>query len=482
MMRVVTLLTLWCAVAPAQAATVVVSPGDDVYALTSSLGPGDVVRFNDGVFELDGALQWVEFAGTESARIEIIAAEGATPILRQSSGSWVAELRDSAYVTVKGLIFEGAAGWEQTGQSGFRIYNSSDVVFQDCEVRNVTGTAVRFDGNISNLTAERLQIHHTFDGHGLEVGCGDASCWMQDSVIADSWIHDIGGEGSDGLRLLNGCQNNEITDNIIHDIGDDGVYFGSTEFGPQNTFIGNAIWSTGDIGLYIQGAVLVQNNLIYDVAGNGIRTDAGDRDNLDNVVISHNTVVNTGEAAAYLDDVFFRTGIVFANNALANPTGYGLSYDPNYDAAYDTTVNYVSHNVVTGLVQNLPDELWENGVIAGGGFGDYEDALTGALYPVGTSAIVNAGDKTGAAFVPVLDFNGLPRDGNAPDVGAYEWDGDGNPGWIVDAGFKQFEGAVNGSVDVSSGCCSEGADEEDGGKAALLLPLLLLAGFRRRRK
>ncbi len=472
-------LALALAALPARAAEVEVQPGDDLYALTGSLRAGDVVVFADGVYDLDGTLTWDGFEGTVDQPIELRAAPDATPILRQISGGWIVDLRNSQNVIVRGLVLEGGEGWETLGFNGMRVDSSTNVTVTDLEIRQVQYTGIYVGGDCSAIQVRHNHIHTSAEGHGIEVGCWDAGCFVQDSVFADNWIHDLVGDGSDGIRLLNGSQGNQVVDNMIHDIGDDGAYLGSTESGAANTFEGNGIWNIVDTGLYIEGASTVRNNVIARVGGYGIATNNGDRDDLDDVVITHNTVVEAGSDAVYLGDVYFRSGIVVANNAVANPIGYGLRYSNEWDDTSPPTANILRNNVVTGVVRDLPADLLDAAVIPGGGFADFADPDLLDYYPKGTATVVNAGDPSADSFVPAVDFNGVDREGNQPDAGAYEWDGDGNPGTPLQPGFKGAAAAGGaGQHDVGGGCCK---GRGEGKSAILVLPLLALAGVRRRR-
>lgn len=464
----------------AGAAEVTVQPGDDLYSLTESLGAGDVIVFEDGVYELQGTLNWSGFAGTVDQPVELRAAPDAVPILRQmQQDSWnILSISESQNVIVRGLVLEGGPGWESLNFNGLSLDTVSDVTITDMEIRQVQHTGLRLSGDCNNVQIRGNQIHTLAEGEAIEVGCWDASCFVQNSVIANNWIHDLVGEGSDGINLLNGSQGNQILDNVIHDVGDDGVYLASTESGAPNVFEGNAVWNVFDVGLYIEGSSTIRNNVIAKVGGRGIQTNNGDRDDLDDVIISHNTIADTGSDAMYLEDVFFRSGIVVTNNVLANPTGLGLRYTDEWQD-YDVTANVLRNNVVTGLVQNIPEAMLATAILPGGGLTDFSNPDALDYYPVGTAVLVNAGDPSADSWVPELDFNGLPREGDQPDAGAYEWDGDGNPGDPLTPGFKgTADAGSTGTHDVGGGCCSKDGDE---GQAFLVMPLLALAGLRRRR-
>ncbi len=48
------------------------------------------------------------------------------------------------------------------------------------------------------------------------------------------------------------------------------------------------------------------------------------------------------------------------------------------------------------------------------------------FHPSPNSTLLGAGDPDG--FVPTVDFDGVARDGSAPDVGAYEYDREASAG------------------------------------------------------
>jgi hypothetical protein len=468
----------------ALAASVALNPGDDTNALTSSLLPGDVVTFNAGTFELTGSVYWTGL-GTEDAPITFRAATDAEVILRNSGGGYVAELSEATWVVFEDLIFEGGGeDLSYTQPSGLALRNVSNVTVQNCVIRNVWGTGLRIDGDASALTVVNNEITGTGEGSGIYVGCSDASCWMQDSTIANNVIHDIEGTG---INLQNGTQSSVISDNVVFRTRDSGLYAGSTAQGPQLQILGNAIWNAGGDGMYLEGSALVQNNVIFEIAGDGIYT----RDNygsLTDMQISHNTMVNTGGFAAYLEDWYLALNMVFANNALSNPLGRGLRWDDEFLDNYgepsgaEETTNYVKNNVVTGYVEGF-DPLFRPGfVIAGGGVGDFEEIDNFDFYPTSGSVLRDAADPSGEAYLPTVDFNGTARDGASPDVGAYEYDGEGNPGWIISETFKSTDpSAGRNEAGLSTGCCKGGGSETAATQTAMLLPLLGLGWLRRRR-
>lgn len=473
------MLLLWSA--NALAATVEVKPGDDLVNLTAALTPGTEIVFSTGTYTLTEGLTWTA-PGTADQPIVLRAADGASPILETTGGGHVVEIIDSTYLEVRGLTLRGGAGWESGDYEGLEIENSSYILVEDCVIGQVAGTAVELSGDNHNITLQHNELHDTLDGAGIYTACWDASCWTQDSLFANNWIHDIGlnTEDDTAIYIDHGGNNITIQDNVIHDVSWAGIYTKSTEYSPPNIVLSNVVWNTGSYGVRITGAAEVRNNIVFGVlgtsngGGHGMVIENNDRDTLEGVVVSHNTVADTVGYAYVLSSWAGRTGMVFANNLAINPIGLGLDVDG--EGAIDDST-YLSHNVVTGYVA-LGDEqvLPDGAVLPGNGYADVENAEAWNFYPIGDSAIVDAADPAGDAWVPETDFNGLAREGDTPDVGAYEFSGNGNPGWAVQEGFKTTTTAVIPDK-VMGGCCSD----KDSSAGLLLFGGWMMWGMRRRR-
>ena len=273
-------------VASAQAASVTVRPGDDLNALTQSLNAGDVVTFTAGTYETEGTLDWSGL-GTDVAPIRFVAEAGAQVVLRNIGEGYVANLSDSEYVEITGLIFEGGPDLKVQEPSGLRISNSNFVTVEDCVVRNVWGTAMRLDNSGTNLTIRRNEFGPSLDGPGFFVGTTNGSAWIADSLIANNVVHDV---NDAAMEFRAGTQNVVIEHNVIYRAGT-GVILPDTQFGEQNVLQGNAIWQIENDALVIRGPALVQSNVIFEIGDEGIVT-VGD-DALFDVQISHNTIVRT---------------------------------------------------------------------------------------------------------------------------------------------------------------------------------------------
>lgn len=469
------MISLFLISLPARAAEVEVSPGDDIATLTASLAAGSEIVFNDGVYTLGSALTWTG-QGTEDAPIVLRAKEGATPILEFTADAWIgAYITEASYLEVRGLSFRGAEGWETDNAYGVEIKDSSNVTLKDCTIGQFGATLLYLAGNNTALTITGNELHDSVSGAGIYIGCSDASCWTAGSTISGNWIHGLQGTSAYGIYLAPGGQGNTLADNVIHDTNYRGLRVDSTEYGDPNTVEGNVLWNVNEVGMDIRGGSRVRNNVVFNVEGVGLRSAANDRDTLDDVVISFNTVVNTTGYAVYIEEWDGRTGNVLANNALCNPTGYGLYVEDEGDTG-EVELGLFTGNVVCGLA-DTPASL-AGTFTAGGGYDDFVDPEGWDFYPSAGSHLKDAADPSGETWVPDEDFNGAPRDGGSPDVGAYEWSGADNPGWDIQEDFKESGYTAGPGEEVGGGCCGE-----DGEKSALLaLPALLGAGALRRRR
>lgn len=445
------------------AANVELSPGDDVATLTGALGPGDQVIFNAGVYELESGLSWSDVLGTEDDPVEFLA-DGEVWLQFEGSGR-VATLSNSTHVHFNGIGFRSVEGAE-TQPGGIQVSSSTGVVIEDCEFEELGSTAIYFSGDSRDavIRGNRIQDIHKYQG--IYLGCGDASCWSTDAVIEQNLITDIDGESAAGITVENGGTGNVIRDNVLADILGPAIRVRSTEFNPANEVTGNAIWQTME-GILVEGAAVVRNNVILCIEEEGIISRAA-RDAFEDVVISHNTIVDTGEWAVYLENWELGSGHVLANNAISNPTGKALYMkDEAPDASF-------MGNVISGYIEGV-----DRGFVPGNGWADFSSIEHANLYPASVSALIGGGVEDSDAYVPSTDFSGVPRDGDAPSVGAYEYISPGNPGWILRKEFKVLgfdESVLSSEIDG----CGGGRDGGQGWVLFGLLGLLGLGTWRRR--
>jgi hypothetical protein len=476
----------------AQAATLAAEPGGDLQGYFDTLSAGDEVVLSDGVYRVNATLVLSEKRGREDSPIVVRAEEGATPILQlvtDLDGAYPGrflQISSSTFVRVEGITFQGdvSAGDDSQTYAGIQIDSSSDITIFESVIKDVAGTAIYLSGDTNGVTIDHSEISRVYNGYAVYAGCSDVSCLTTDLTLNDNLIHDLFSEDAEAVRLNHGSAGAVLTDNVVFNITYRGFWLGSTEGGVANTLEGNAVWNLGDRGVVLQGAALVRNNIIFNTGGSGIVTRDPERGFFEDIIISYNTIVDNDEWAADLEGWDEGLGLVLANNALCNPMSYGVylaKIVPEGAEASDIeTPGTVVGNYVCGLVDGPDEDLRE--VIAGGGYADFSNVEIWDFYPVTDSLLVDAADPSGELYPPEVDFNGQPREGDKPDVGAYEWDGDGNPGWAIQEDFKDFE-IVEETVDaaVESGCCSDSDKSSEAG--LLLLPFVGLGvGLRRRRR
>ncbi len=461
----------------ALAGTTTIEPGDDPNGFLSSLLPGDVLELADGRYELEYGLDLL-VSGTEAQPIVVRAAKGATPVLAVSGSDYTFDIREVEHVRVEGLTLEGPADPpEGFWAGGARVYQSDSVALRGLTVTGYTGSGIRVEGDCRDVTVAGSAVVDMRGGLGIEVGCWDASCWLEGGSIAQNWVGRLTGEYPTGIFLHHGTQDVAVTDNVIADIPFRGLYAGSTEYGEPNRIEGNAIFAIGEHGLVLQGSARVRNNVIMQTAGFGIWTvEDTSRGGLADVVIAYNTLADNGDWGMYLDGWPDAPGMVLSSNVVSNPLSLAVWYPPL--SATRFTANRIRANVFTGGV-DLSPERWVDGWIEGNGHDDLEDVLNRNVYPARLSILIDAGDGSPEGFVPPIDFNGTVRDGAAPDAGAYSYVSEGNPGWALTDDFKVL-GYVEDdrSVDLGAGCCSGGG----GSKAWLALGLLPVMLRRRRER
>ncbi len=438
-------------------ATLELSPGDDLVGLSESLQPGDELILADGVYQVRNQIVWAVLSSEDILQIE-----------------------DSTWVVVEGITFRGSSDWTDDSQNhrGIQIADSSHVTLSGVTIMQTGDTSLYLSGTNADITVTDSHIHSTLKGYGVYIGCYDASCWTSDSRLTNNWIHSIGGEDSWSIYLAHGSQGVSISDNVIYGSAGYGIYLGSTEYGDRNVFEGNAVWGLSGIGLYVQGAARVRNNIIFNIDGTGIYARDPGRGTYSDIILSFNTVAQTSGWAADIEDWYEQVGMVLANNAICNPTGYGLAYEmPDIDTATPDSDNVITGNVACGLVDGLDE--FPDAFVPGSGYADFADVEGWDFYPASSdSVLIGTADPSGYTYVPEVDFNGLARDGDAPEVGAYEWSGTGNPGWAIQEGYKEFAGDREVIEETVGGCCQ---DSDSDAAAAFLVPLIGLGVLRRRK-
>ncbi len=473
----------------AHGATVTVNAGDDLVSFFAGAAAGDELVLGPGIHEVSSTLNITDVVSTAAAPLVIRGEEGAViKLVEAEDGGFanpIMRVSGASHVRLEGFTLEGGDGWASDldhAYTGLSIGSSTGVTLDGLTIQDLTRTGIYLYELNSDVLVTNTEIRNTQDGHGIYVGCSDVSCFTTTFTAHTNLIHDIGGEGSVAINLQHGTQGALLVDNIIYNIEYRGIESGSTELGDPTVMEGNALWNIGDIGVVLRGAATVRNNILFNITGRGIVARDPDRAAYSDQIIVYNTIVDTDGYGLDLESWMPDMGFVLANNAVCNPLSYGVLMTktvPEGQLAEDIeTPGTVANNFVCGLVEGLDPELGE--VVAAGGYDDFSDVELWDFYPTSASLLIDAADPAGKYYPPELDFNGNPREGDAPDVGAYEFVGEDNPGWAIREGFKEYltyEEERSGGA-VESGCCSK---DKGGEEALLLIPLLGLGALRRRR-
>lgn len=453
--------------APLQAASVIdVSPGADINTLTSSLQPGDMVRFADGTYTITSTLGW-DGVGTAEQPITIKAVDGAHPEIVIEGNANVASLSGAAYITVDGIAFRGSEDPEKQGYSAVVLEKADHVTLKNIAASRKNGFGI-YVVETTNLTVEHSEFSDLNGYHGIIIDA-NSSRFSSGISIRNNWFHNLTGSNAGGIVFASYVFASEIVNNVVHSVENRGIYLGQYTNGDPNLVEGNVVFAVGQAGIEAHGSALLRNNIIFNSNGYGIYSTPGDKDTAYTLAIVNNTVVNTLNRAVYYKHESSQAEIPYTlvNNALCSPLTYAFKSEKVGESNYAQLD--VANNVACGLVETYEGVL--PGFIPGAGYSDYSDASVWNFWPTDGSMLVDAGTGDPSDLIPDLDFNGLERTG-APDVGAYERLYDANPGWVIVEGFKSLEVTLPGSDDpVETGCKGCGGNQS---AAASAMPLMLV--------
>jgi len=405
-----------------------IGPGDDFRTVMQGLSAGDTLTLRGGVYTLSSYFE-LDLAGTADEPITIRAKSGEQPALHYvDDGQNIVNVANSSFLTFDGIEFSG-------GSRGIRLTNSSDITIRNCHIHDTAANAISANdgGNVyARLTIVHNEIDHAGEtAEGLYLGCNDDACRVHDSLIANNYIHDLNGPTvtqGDGIEIKAGSYANIVRDNVIHDTAYPGITLYHTNGnGAPNVIERNLVWNAGDNGIQVTADAIVRNNIVLSAAAHGIGIHASQGGNVGNLTIVNNTVLKADGDAVHINDI--AGAVLIANNAL---------YAPNGNAVFaNGSANLVTMiaNVGTGSLSGVSGGFDASGDIAT----DFSAANYSGVPP--QDLVPPSGRLVGSADGPTLatdDFNVSAR---APqlDVGAYRSNPNGNPGWPLQAGFKELD-------------------------------------------
>jgi hypothetical protein len=421
---------------PAMVSAEVISagPNDDVEAMINALEPGDELVLAGGTYTLAERFSFA-IAGTQGAPIVIRAAEGETPHFhRPNANQNIIDIDDAEFVTLRGIELSG-------GSAGIRISGARHLTIEDCEIHDTGDVAVR--ANDTGVTYESLRIrrnhiHHTNNtGEGMYLGCNNAGCEVVDSLIEGNYIHHTNQPSvsqGDGIEIKEGSSGNVIRDNVIHDTNYPCILTYATN-GAPNVIERNAMWNCGDHGIQSAADAVIRNNIILSASTDGIAMQPHQAGSPSELTVVHNTVLNPGGDAMSLRGI--SGSVVIANNALYAQTGRAFYANGTNGLVFEGNVGMGG-----GTLEITSGDLDMDFIDA-----SFAGEPPMNAFPESGGALPEGGY---AAYVATDDFNGTERNG-APDVGAYAYTGEGNPGWAIASAFKTSTPASGGAGGGGSG-------------------------------
>jgi hypothetical protein len=400
------------------AVTTTITPASDARTAAAGLAAHDTLIFKGGTYQVETIRLTAK--GTPGSLVVIMAAPGETPVITGISSSHnLISVRSAEYMVIDGLTIDGTP--EGVDPLKFESgYASHHVTIQNCEIKNYRGVGINSKGEDHHITVRHCHIHHSIGGHGegFYVGNHDGSTHPHHWVIENNWIHDTKGSQGDGIELKWGCWAITVRHNVVYNTQYPGIlyygYNGDNSDGSKTCLIeGNVVWGIGEaIGCYAD--VIVRNNIVLNSSNCVQSFTYSGHQSPENVEIYNNTFYDC--ARIYLGSWDQARKCVFANNAAYSITN-GLQLGG------------------TGTLYNNMGDVSHTSFTASTAAADLTDAVNSNFYPTRTSALVN--QATGQ-HVAEYDFNGRKRDAN-PDVGAYEWVGDGKAGWSIQEGYKVLD-------------------------------------------
>ena len=460
----------------------------------SLLQPGDEVILHEGTYTQPAYSFKLRMyhQGTAAQPIVIRAAEGESAVLTRPNASQnVLNIMGARHLILRGLeVTGGSAGIRigstpngNIGSSGVPHPHPGDqasfVTIENSHVHHTGDAAItaNFDGdtntgmifrhneiNNTGATGEAFYLGSNNDAQGQTTGV------FRDGLIEFNYIHDLDGSTvtqGDAIEIKDGSYNNVIRHNVIHNAKYPAILVYGTDseeypdHGP-NIIEQNVIWNPGNHGIQVAADAIVRNNIIFmdedaefhdpSNATDAIRIQPhqsavpGNLGILHNTIISHHSGIRVHPFFVNSSDPGTLSGpILIANNAIytrEDGTPDWAIRVPQSSGTQTTVTGNVG--VGTACIFTPPPNYPISGCTVEpeqfDPVGDVGNDLVNAGWPGTTldaflapgSALIGAADP---AYVTLEDFNGLPR-GSSLDVGAYVFDGTGNPGWPVAPGFK----------------------------------------------
>ncbi len=338
--------------------------------------PGDLVEVATGVFH-----EKLVFpaSGLPGARISLVAAPGATPVL---DGSGVA------------------------GQNMVLINGKSHLLLQGFEIRNHLGVAdgsgIRIVGSGTDLVIRDNLIHDIRgdDAMGITV-YGTGPTPISQLVISGNQIFDCEPAESEALTLNGNITGFQVTDNLVRDVDSIGIDMigGETDIQPNPSLVArNGV---------VRGNTVLRANSSYEGGfGAGIYVDGGRDITIENNFVGESDLgIEVGAENAGIDTA----GIVVRNNVLFHNERAGLVF-----GGFEQSVGRARDNVFRGntlFQNNTVGESGQGRFFAGGGVGEIwvqfarDNQVENNLVFAGAENVFVASFDAGSSVRNSFDFN-----------------------------------------------------------------------------
>ncbi len=327
----------------------------------------------------------------------------------------------AAFIVVSELNFHNSG--DSMNNVGILVQESSNIIIKNNYTYNTksSGIGVWYCANI------------TISGNEVELACntGEQECIsisLTDSFeVFDNEVHDSGPyiNGGEGIDAKQGSSNGKIYTNHVYNIKAVGIYVDAWDTLTQNIEVyNNVVHDIAGNGIDIsseQGGILTgistYNNIIYncELVGINLSDCCIGTHPVRNVSIINNTIVKNGQApwggGINIDNLQIQN-IVIRNNIVSQNYSFQIALA---DMAQLSNM-LVDHNLIDGFRN---DSLEIQGLDSIVGDPLFTDAVMNGFHLTPASPAIDNGSATGA---PSVDHMGTSRPQNGLyDIGAYEF-------------------------------------------------------------
>ncbi|MEO1529803.1 MAG: right-handed parallel beta-helix repeat-containing protein [Planctomycetota bacterium] len=397
--KCICLVVLFCG-GVIRAETIEIGPNENWFEVLngSDLRPGTRVELRSGIYSDPRRLS-IGHAGTADEAIVIRAKPGHQVLLRRPDNRQnTVNLEGAQYLSIEGIEITGGAAAIRIQRGHNRMPRNVSLI--GLHIHHIGGVAVTC--NEPGTTYREMlfrgnHIHHTSGhGEGFYLGAnndreGKTTAVFRDSIVEQNHIHDLNDKTvsqGDGIEIKDGSFGNIIRDNRIHDTKYPGIIVYGTDGNAPNRIERNAIWNSGDHGIQAASDAIIQNNIVFNVRNDGIRSREHQSARVGGLRIVNNTIVNLKGTGIRIDAIDFASErVLIANNAV-----------------FATTPLRAPSK--TDKIRSLGNE-----------FSTRAPSTLREFYPVADSSLIGGANSE---LQPTDDFDGEPREGSS-DIGAYRF-------------------------------------------------------------